>query len=261
MEVWIGRQGERHGPYQEEQIKEWLRSGQLSRDDLAWYDGLADWQPLSVLFPLDKPTPPPAPDVYAPPPVQEPQVSTAMFDYAGFWQRAGAWIIDCIVLMIPSMIAMYFLGGMEAYKHFLEQMQGGGNDMSAALRDYVAATESSTVASMVITYLYYVFFETSKWQATPGKLALRLRVTDMNGQRLTVQRAAIRNLVRLAGLLSGVIPIIGLVPLMCYLAVTWTQRKQGLHDLMASTLVLNGTAQELPPQRPQSGSHHGRFDA
>lgn len=262
MEVWIGRQGERHGPYQEEQIKEWLRSGQLGREDLGWYDGLADWQPLSVLFPLEKPTPPPAPDVYAPPPLQQPQVSVAELDYAGFWQRVGAWIIDILVLMIPSMIAMYFLGGMEAYKHFLEQMQGGSSDMSAALRDYVAATESSTVASMVITFLYYVFFETSKWQATPGKLALRLRVTDINGRRLTLQRAAIRNLVRLAGLLSGVIPVIGLVSLMCYLAVAWTQRKQGLHDLMASTLVLNGTAQELPPQRPQpGGDHHGRFDA
>ena len=50
MEVWIGRQGERHGPYQEDQIREWLRSGELSREDLGWYDGNF---PLgySVLFP------------------------------------------------------------------------------------------------------------------------------------------------------------------------------------------------------------------
>jgi uncharacterized RDD family membrane protein YckC len=257
MEVWIGRQGERHGPYQEEQIKEWLRSGQLSRDDLGWYDGLADWQPLSVLFPLEKPTPPPAPDIYAPPPQQQPPISAATFDYAGFWQRFGAWVIDLIILTIPSMLAMYFLGGMEAYKHFLEQVQAGGasGDMSAALRDYAAATESSQVASLVITFLYYAFFEASKWQATPGKLALRLRVTDIHGQRLTLARAAARNIVRLAGLIFGLIPII------CYLAVAWTQRKQGLHDLMASTLVLNGTAQEQPPERPQSSTHHGRFDA
>jgi uncharacterized RDD family membrane protein YckC len=256
MEVWIGRQGERHGPYQEEQIKEWLRSGQLSRDDLAWYDGLADWQPLSVLFPMEKPTPPPAPDVYAPPPMQQPpQVAGATFDYAGFWQRFGAWVIDLIILTIPSMIAMYFLGGMEAYKHFLEQVQVSGGDMSAAIREYAKATESSSVASLVITFLYYAFFESSKWQATPGKLALRLRVTDINGQRVTLARAAARNVVRLASLIFGLIPVI------CYLAVAWTQRKQGLHDLMASTLVLNGTAQEQPPQRPQSSSHHGHFDA
>jgi uncharacterized RDD family membrane protein YckC len=257
MEVWIGRQGERHGPYQEDQVKEWLRSGQLSRDDLGWYDGLADWQPLSVLFPLEKPTPPPAPDVYAPPPSQPSQASVTAFDYAGFWQRFGAWVIDLIILTIPSMLAMYFLGGMDAYKHFLEQVQaGGGSDMSAALRDYAAGTESSQIASLVITFFYYAFFEASKWQATPGKLALRLRVTDIHGQRLTLARAAARNVVRLSAL------IFGLIPLICYLAVAWTQRKQGLHDLMASTLVVNGTAQQqLPPQRPQPGNHHGRFDA
>jgi len=254
MEVWIGRLGERHGPYQEEQVKEWLRNGQLSREDLGWYDGLADWQPLSVLFPLEKPTPPPAPDMYAPPPLQQPQVSADAFDYASFWQRFGAWVIDLIVLMIPSMIATYFLGGVEAYKHFLEQMQAGA-DMSAALREYSAATESSQVASLVITFLYYSFCEASKWQATPGKLALRLRVTDIHGQRLTIGRAAARNIVRLAALIFGLIPVI------CYLAVAWTRRKQGLHDLMASTLVLNGTAQQQPPQRTQSSSQHGRFDA
>jgi uncharacterized RDD family membrane protein YckC len=256
MEVWIGRQGERHGPYQEEQIKEWLRSGQLSRDDLGWYDGLADWQPLSVLFPLEKPTPPPAPDVYAPPaPPPQPQpASVAAFHYAGFWQRFGAWVIDVIVLMIPTMIAMYLLGGMDAYRHLMEQLQANA-DMTTAFREYAEGTKSSQVASLVITFVYYVLFESSKLQATPGKLALRLRVTDLNGQRVSVGRAAARNVVRIAGLIFGLIPII------CYLAIAWTQRKQGLHDLMASTLVLNGSAQEQPPQRPQSGTDHGRFDA
>ncbi|MBE1160116.1 RDD family protein [Dyella acidiphila] len=255
MEVWIGRQGERHGPYQEEQIKEWLRSGQLSREDLGWYDGLADWQPLSVLFPLEKPTPPPATEsIYAPPSPPPQPVSTGLLDYAGFWQRFGAWVIDVIVLTIPSMIAMYALGGMDAYKHLLEQVQAG-SDLANALRQYGEATESSQVASLVITFLYYVFFEASKFQATPGKLALRLRVTDLRGQRVSIARAAARNVVRLAGLIFGLIPII------CYLAVAWTQRKQGLHDLMASTYVLNGSVREQPPQRSQPGSDHGRFDA
>lgn len=250
MEVWIGRNGERHGPYQEEQIRDWLRSGQVSPDDLAWYDGLADWQPLSVLFPQDKPAPAPSP--YGPPPLQQPRTNTAHFDYAGFWQRFGAWVIDLIILMIPSMIVMYTLGGLEAYKHLLGQMQSGA-DMTAALRDYAQATEGASVASLVITYLYYAFFESSKWQATPGKLALRLRVTDIQGQRITLGRAAARNIVRLSALIFGLIPVI------CYLAITWTQRKQGLHDLWAGTYVLNGTAQEQPPQRPSG--EHGQFNA
>ena len=254
MEVWIGRQGERHGPYQEEQVREWLRSGELSRDDLGWYDGLADWQPLSVLFPQDKPAEAPAPSAYAPPPLQQQPATATAFDYAGFWQRFGAWVIDLIILTIPSMIVMYLLGGMEAYKHLLEQLQSG-NDMSAAIREYGTATESSSVASLFIAFFYYVFFEASKWQATPGKLALRLRVTDINGKRVTLGRAAARNVVRLSALIFGLIPVI------CYIAVAWTQRKQGLHDLMASTFVLNGTAQELPPQRAQPSNDHSSFNA
>jgi uncharacterized RDD family membrane protein YckC len=255
MEVWIGRQGERHGPYQEEQVQEWLRSGQLSRDDLGWYDGLADWQPLSVLFPQDKPAAAPASDVYAPPPLQ-PQATTASFDYASFWQRFGAWLVDLFVLAVPSMIAMYFLGGIDAYKHLMEQMQSsGGSDMSAAILEYAAATQSSTIAALIITFLYYMLFEASKWQATPGKLALRLRVTDIHGERITLARSAARNVVRLSGLIYGLIPVI------CYITVAWTQRKQGLHDMMASTFVLNGTAQQQPPQRPQPSNDHSRFDA
>ncbi|HUA79100.1 MAG TPA: RDD family protein [Dyella sp.] len=251
MEVWIGRQGERHGPYQEEQVREWLRSGQLSTDDLGWYEGLADWQPLSVLFPQDKPAP--APNPYGPPPLQSRQ-QTVHFDYAGFWQRFGAWVIDLIILMIPSMIVMYLLGGMEAYKHLLDRMQSGA-DIAVALRDYATATEGANLASLAITFLYYTFFEASAWQATPGKLALRLRVTDLHGARITLMRSAARNVVRLTTL------IFGLIPMICYLAIAWTQRKQGLHDLWAGTYVINGTAQEQPPQRPSSNDHRGSFNA
>lgn len=252
MEVWIGRNGERHGPYQEEQVRDWLRSGQLSPDDLAWYDGLADWRPLSLLFPQEQPVPAPSP--YGPPPLQQPpQTNAISFDYAGFWQRFGAWVIDLIILMIPSMIAMYALGGLEAYKHLLERVQAGA-DMTAALRDYAQGTEGASIASLVITYFYYTFFEASKWQATPGKLALRLRVTDIHGVRITLGRSAARNVVRLSALIFGLIPVI------CYLAITWTQRKQGLHDLWASTYVLTGTAQEQPP-KPSNSERGHHFNA
>src|SRR5579875_1305282 len=138
MEVWIGRNGERHGPYQEEQVQEWLHNGQLSPDDLGWYEGLADWRPLSLLFPQDKPAP--APNPYGPPPLQSTQPAIGTFDYASFWQRFGAWAIDLLILMIPSMIVTYALGGVEAYKHLLDQIQAGA-DMATAVRDYAKATE------------------------------------------------------------------------------------------------------------------------
>ena len=64
MEVWIGRDGERHGPYSESDVRDWLRTGKVSPDDLGWYQGMTDWKPLSSLFPEE----PPALDrAYSPP--------------------------------------------------------------------------------------------------------------------------------------------------------------------------------------------------
>ena len=118
MEVWIGRDGERHGPYKEADVRQWLRSGQVSREDLAWYDGLADWQPLSVLFPDEVRAPAPAPaeasetPAFTAPPVAAPlprTTSAALEDYAGFWKRFGAWVIDYLILMVPITIIAVIL--------------------------------------------------------------------------------------------------------------------------------------------------------
>ena len=75
--------------------------------------------------------------------------------------------------------------------------------------------------------LYYTLFEASSWQATPGKRILRLYVTDLNGQRITFQRALLRNLARQ---ISGIF-FIG------YLIAGFTEKKQALHDIIASCLV------------------------
>jgi len=156
--------------------------------------------------------------------------------------------------MVPSMIAFYVMGGFTAYTHMLTQLQANP-DMSTAIRDYAEATQGANVATFVIGFLYYTLFECSKWQATPGKLALRLRVTDIEGNGLTMGRAALRNAVRLTNVITGLIPFV------CYIAVMWTERKQGLHDLLAHSLVLNGRANDMPSRAPDAGSSDGSFNA
>jgi uncharacterized RDD family membrane protein YckC len=252
MEVWIGRDGERHGPYKEADVRQWLRSGQVSPDDLGWHEGMADWQPLSALFPEElgraEPGVPPLPTA-------APTVDAAAPDYASFWQRFGAWVIDLLVLLVPSLVLFYALGGFVAYEHMMAQLQANP-DMGKALQDYAFATRGANVAVTVLGFLYYTLFEASKWQGTPGKLALRLRVTDLEGHGLTLGRAAGRNVVRLLNLITGLIPFV------CYIAVAWTQRRQGLHDLLARTLVLNGRVADAPASpRQQGGRDNGSFSA
>ncbi len=89
---------------------------------------------------------------------------------------------------------------------------------------------SPLVIVLLISFgcLYYTLFESSSWQATPGKRMLRLYVTDLKGRRLTVARALLRNLARQ---ISGIF-FIG------YIITGFTEKKQALHDILAGCLVL-----------------------
>ena len=248
MEIWIGRNGERHGPYKEDDVRQWLRSGQLSREDLAWYEGLADWQPLSVLFPDAVASAPPsiAPVMASAPPA--PTVSAALDDYAGFWKRVAAYILDAIILYIPGMLIQKMMGG-DAAEAAMKQAQlaspGDPQVMLTALSQFYSRMLPAILIITVITWLYFAICESSVWQATVGKLALGIRVTDMHGQRISFPRALGRYP---AKYLSTLIFCIG------FLMVAWTRRKQGLHDLIASTLVLNGRASESKLPQASSGS-------
>ena len=256
MEVWIGRDGERHGPYTDGDIRQWLRSGQVSRDDLGWYEGLADWQPLSVLFPEEvRSTPPPAFTASSAPGAL-PQTTTATLeDYAGFWKRVAAYILDAIILYIPSLLIQKIMGG-DAAEAAMKQAQLSAPDdphlMLTAFSQYYDTMLPAVLIITVMTWLYFAFCESSAWQATIGKLALGIRVTDMQGARISLPRALGRYP---AKYLSAFILCIG------FLMVTWTQRKQGLHDMVVSTLVLNGRASEFKPTQTTPGGSNNSFTA
>ena len=256
MEVWIGRDGERHGPYTDGDIRQWLRSGQVSRDDLGWYEGLADWQPLSVLFPEEvRSTPPPAFTASSAPGAL-PQTTTATLeDYAGFWKRVAAYILDAIILYIPSLLIQKIMGG-DAAEAAMKQAQLSAPDdphlMLTAFSQYYDTMLPAVLIITVMTWLYFAFCESSAWQATIGKLALGIRVTDMQGARISLPRAFGRYP---AKYLSAFILCIG------FLMVTWTQRKQGLHDMVVGTLVLNGRASEFKPTQATPGSSNNSFTA
>lgn len=97
---------------------------------------------------------------------------------------------------------------------------------------------------ILLMWLYYAFLESSSWQGTIGKKAVGLRVTDMNGNRISFGRATGRYF---GMILSGVICFIG------WIMIAFTEKKQGLHDMLAGTLVLKGPAvtnHPLPPPPP-----------
>jgi uncharacterized RDD family membrane protein YckC len=212
------------GPFTREQVAEKLRTGEMALTDLAFVDGLSQWTPLrEVLAKVDGPTAPPAPPpvtLISPPPAVAPAYSYAAtmappthLEYAGFWLRAAALIIDGIILCPLTLISF-------AFKASLKDEYNIG----VALL-YLGFLGFSIVAK----WLYFALLESSGWQATLGKKALGLRVTDISGQRIGFGQATGRYF---AKILSALTLFIG------YMMAGFTERKQALHDMIASTLVV-----------------------
>src|SRR5258708_15187841 len=103
-------------------------------------------------------------------------------EYAGFWVRFLAWVIDNVVMgvgVVLILIPLIFLTGLRGFIgefHPNEDMNDAGIFMLIAFV-FVLAT-----ASLVVTWLYHALMESSEWQATLGKKALGLVVTDMAGR-------------------------------------------------------------------------------
>ncbi|MEO5812948.1 MAG: RDD family protein [Rhodanobacter sp.] len=255
MEIWIGRDGERHGPYKEADVREWLHSGKMSGSDLGWYEGLADWQPLSVLLPDAVVSASAATGTVPPGSTPLPQTTTAALeDYAGFWKRVAAYVIDYIVLLIPSKLIGSMLGATAATAAMEEAQKNAAGDpqmLLASVEVYMHSMWPALLLTSLVVWLYFALMESSVWQASIGKLVLGIRVTDLHGDRISLPRALGRYL---AKFLSAIIVCIG------FLMVAWTERKQGLHDMLAGTLVLNGRASQFnstpadKPGQPNSGS-------
>jgi uncharacterized RDD family membrane protein YckC len=157
-----------------------------------------------------------------------------MTQFGGFWIRVVAYIIDAIVLTIATIpIALIFGISMMA-----------GLDPTAVPDDATAGGNLlANLLSVVLGWLYYAMMESSAMQATLGKKALGMIVTDESGARISFARATGRYF---AKILSALILLIG------FIMVAFTERKQGLHDKLAGTLVVRG--------QPGQVAHAGVFE-
>jgi uncharacterized RDD family membrane protein YckC len=170
-------------------------------------------------------TPLPAAVAAAPPPVAVPPARTV--GYAGFWRRFLAYVIDRLIVGIPlSIIIIAFM--IPSIIAFCNRDWNGVN-ISVAIVSFVMSWVWLALLVVVAHLLYFIWFESSHFQATPGKMLLGIIVTDMQGQRVSVSRALGRNLGKI---LSHLILNIG------FIMAGLTARKQALHDMLADCLVV-----------------------
>ena len=276
MSVWYyaDARNERPGPVTPAELVRLRLQGALGWHTLVWRDGMGDWQPMrdfagelaqaddrgaallstsdgSVLPPAAGDAPMAASEPlspYAPPTAAVSSDAAVVLGgevvYAGFWKRFAALVIDSLVVsavyyaVFFALMLVFGLGNMAT-------LSDGGAD---ALGDGMAMLLGLTYLTYpVISGLYYVLMESSAQQATLGKLAVGIKVTSLQGARIGRGNALGR---WVSHLLCYFTLYIG------YLMAAFTERKQGLHDMVASTLVVDRWAFTDRPelQRPELGA-------
>jgi uncharacterized RDD family membrane protein YckC len=163
----------------------------------------------------------------SPPPCDNPP-------YSGFWRRVGAYIIDDILIIIGYSIVSFAVASF---------MIGAGASSKSAARSMVAWV---WLVLVVAPWLYCAFMESSNLQATVGKLALGIKVTGQDGERIGFGQATGRYF---SHLLTAISFGVG------YAMVVFTSRRQALHDMVARTYVVRrqfsaeevGAAGPAPP--------------
>lgn len=114
--------------------------------------------------------------------------------YVGLGTRFLAMLIDCLILAIPNLLVSAITAG---------------------------------IGSIVLVWLYFAIMHSSEKQATFGKRAMGIVITDMDGGRISFGKATGQYF---ATIISGLLLFVG------YIMIAFTEKKQGLHDIMAGTL-------------------------
>ena len=255
----------RQGPVSAAQLAALHGSGQLRPETLVWRTGLDSWKPWrEMMREVDlgaaSPPPPPPPRPQAAGGAQNPVAAgaspyatprSAVHDdrsvitgghvvYAGFWKRVAASIIDGFVTMALSyaiLIPMVMLTG-GGWGMFIGEPDSGGAGILMFFWYLI---------SLMVPLLYMSFMHSSANQATLGKMAVGIKVSRLDGERISFWRAFGRYF---GYILSTMILFIGVI------MVAFTERKQALHDMISDTLVVDKHAFTAQPelQREELGA-------
>lgn len=267
MPWFYAEEGKQIGPVEDSEFDRLISVGSITPNMLVWREGMAHWEPLAkVRLSLPRTLPlPPQPIIAAgqarctecqkifpveetveigaarvcasckPLFVQKLREGTARFmpatavagafRYGGFWIRFVAKFIDSLIVGIPVMIvygvAVFMFGASVA------RGAGGQPDFSALFASMAIQLLAQAVG-LVLNGFYTVVFVV-KYGATPGKMAVNLRIVTPDGARLSVGRAIGRYF---AEMVSAMACYIG------YILVAFDDEKRSLHDRICDTRVV-----------------------
>ncbi|MGA2500772.1 MAG: RDD family protein [Tepidisphaeraceae bacterium] len=279
--------GAQCGPVPVEQLRDMLARGELAADTLVWCDGMSNWvegrnlpvllapatapiSPQAAAYSHAYPQPayaqpgyPPEPNASGQPamgalPLNYYTPSQPPVRYGGFWIRFVAVFVDGMILLIPNLVLTF---GVQMLFYVAPwQQRNFGTGRPANLTGVLAANLIGQLLTLAVAWVYYAAMESSTRQATLGKQACGLYVTDTNLGRLSFGQAGLRSAMRHIGscvsiMAVAVILVAGpdskslmlstagssvafLIMVVGYCMAAFTERKRALHDMIASTLVV-----------------------
>ncbi|MBW1988387.1 MAG: RDD family protein [Deltaproteobacteria bacterium] len=247
MAWYYARGGQRQGPLSDSEFDSLVQQGAIKGKTLVWNPAMPDWKPLSEVLgdaggaagelagggavcsvcsrvhPADEMVPFEEQWVCAQckpgfvERIRQGVRPAGEMHYAGFWIRGVAKILDAFILGTINFLLVSLMVG------FADVSAGPGTNMSLAF------TVVLNVVSIAVPIGYSVFF-VGKYGATPGKMALKLKIVMAEGSKVSYLRAFGRYF---AELLSGVILGIG------YIMAAFDSEKRALHDRICNTRVIH----------------------
>lgn len=239
--------GQQVGPVSLARLAELHRNGQLLDSDYVWTAGMSDWVQAAQV--KDRFAPPDDPlaalgirgftvGTGVDAPLGIPSVNfdfdrpsyarvvprTVAGEPAGFWLRVVATVVDALLvtaILFPIEYAIARQIGVEPL--ILRPTDRNMPEFLLLIRQFEGLNQ-------ILAILYCAFFESSRYQATPGKLAIGIKVTDVDGYQISFWRALGRNVVELfTSCLCGI----------GYIMAAFGE-KRALHDFIAGTRVTRG---------------------
>ncbi|GMW03911.1 MAG: hypothetical protein AMXMBFR84_50450 [Candidatus Hydrogenedentota bacterium] len=247
---------EQHGPLTDDEFQGRVADGTVTEDTLVWRDGMADWVPYRSIAFGSTPSATPVESYAEPQPGQvicsvcgrsfheedviryegalvcgeckpvffqnlkEGNLLSTGMNYAGFWIRFGAKIIDFILVGSVNMVIGFVFGLLIA------MLASSGSD----------AGQLGAVLLQVFLYLFgfalqlaYNTYFLGTFGATPGKMVCGLKVVTDDGRPITYMRALGRTA---AEFISQICCYIG------YIIAGFDDQKRSLHDHLATTRVV-----------------------
>lgn len=158
-------------------------------------------------------------------------VAVTATNYAGFWLRLVAAILDNIILFVP-VVPLWIL----MFASLVPEIAAARGNPMLLMASMFPRLIFFVLLFVVVKWLYWALMESSNWQATVGKKALGLYVTDLEGNRVSFGKASGRFWGGRG--LSNVPGVGGLYYLIDCICAGVTERKQAVHDMIAGCLVM-----------------------